>query len=186
MSKLKGFKHAVLDFLEIFAISLLVFALVYVFIGQLMEVDGNSMYPTYLNQEKIVTEKVSMKFKQIKRGEVIIFQHPQIKERHLLIKRAVGLPGEIFKISGGSVYINGNKLIEPYLESGVLTKEIEYGVIQEDVDYPIPEHTYVLLGDNRGQSTDSRYFGAVLKDNIIGRAFLVYYPIQRFRLVEQR
>ncbi len=178
--------RTLLDFLEVFTASALVFALVYVFIGQLMEVSGNSMYPTYLDQEKIVVEKVSLKFKEINRGEVVIFQHPQIKEKHLLIKRVVGLPGEVFRISGGFVYINGKKLDEPYLGPNIRTYELENGVIKEDVDYPIDANSYVLLGDNRIQSTDSRYFGEVSKDSIVGRSFLVYYPIQRFRLVEQR
>jgi signal peptidase I len=186
MRKKNRLLHAILDIMEMFMISSLVFALVYVFIGQLMEVSGNSMYPTYLDQEKIIAEKVSMKFKEMKRGEVVIFQNPQIKERHLLIKRVIGLPGEVFKISGGSVYIDGSKLDEPYLESNTLTNKIENGLVKENVDYTVSENSYILLGDNRRQSTDSRYFGEVSKDNIIGRAFLVYYPIQRFRLVEQR
>jgi signal peptidase I len=186
MRKKNWLAHILLDFLEIFMISSFVFALVYIFIGQLMEVSGNSMYPTYLDKEKIIAEKVSLKFKEIYRGEVIIFQHPDIKEKHLLIKRVIALPGEIFKISGGSVYIDGKKLDEPYLESNILTNEIVNGIIKEGVDYPLDDGSYILLGDNRSQSTDSRYFGSVSKEDIIGRALLVYFPINRIRLVEQR
>ena len=184
MRKKSCLVRTLLDFLEVFLISALVFALVYVFIGQLMEVSGNSMHPTYLDKERVIVEKVSLKFKEIGRGEVVIFQHPQIRERHLLIKRVIGLPGEVFRISGGSVYINGNKLDEPYLAPGVQTFELANGVIKENVDYPIAANSYVLLGDNRAQSTDSRYFGEISKDSIIGRLFLVYYPIQDFKLVE--
>jgi signal peptidase I len=186
MRKKNWLARALLDFLEVFMVSALVFALVYVFIGQLMEVSGNSMHPTYLDRERIIVEKVSLKFKEIERGEVVVFQHPQVKERHLLIKRVIGLPGEVFRISGGFVYINGKKLDEPYLEPDIPTYELANGVIKENIGYPISANSYILLGDNRAQSTDSRYFGEISKDSIIGRAFLVYYPIQRFRLVEQR
>jgi signal peptidase I len=186
MGKKIKLKQILLDFFEVLVISSLVFAIVYVFIGQLMEVSGNSMYPTYLDKERIIAEKVSLKYKEIKRGEVVIFQHPTIKERHLLIKRVIALPGETFRISNGFVYINGVKLNEPYLQKDKPTNEIANGVILENVDYTLDSDSYILLGDNRTQSTDSRYFGGIHKENIIGRAFFVYYPLNRIRLLEQR
>lgn len=186
MRKKNWFIHATLDFVEILMIVSAVFALVYVFIGQLLEVEGNSMYPTYLTKERIIAEKVSLKFKEIHRGEVIIFQQPLLSEKHLLIKRVVGLPGETFRISDGFVYINGEKLSEPYLSNNIVTNSRINDRIVENVDYKINENFYILLGDNREESTDSRYFGQVSKEFIVGRALLVYSPLNRIRIVEQR
>lgn len=177
---------SVLDFTEILVISTTIFAVVYVFVGQLLEVSGNSMFPTYHDKEKMVAEKVSLKYNPIQRGEVVIFQHPNYQEKHLLIKRVIGLPGETLVLRNGLVYVNDEKLDEPYIESNVVTKQLENGLIKEGEEYEIPSDSYVLLGDNREQSTDSRYFGAVKRENIIGRPILVYYPLKSLRIAQQR
>ena len=162
-----------------------VFVLVYIFLGQLMEVEGNSMFPTYHDKERLVVEKLSLKYKNLERGEVVIFQHPNIEQRHPLIKRVVGLPGETIRIAGGNVYINGEKLDETYIESDNPTEETTGGIVEEGVGYDIDENSYFMMGDNRQNSTDSRYFGAVKKEKIIGRSLLIYYPVNRIRLAEQ-
>lgn len=176
--------HFIVDFFEVSIISATLFAITYIFIGQLTEVSGNSMYPNYLDKEKIIAEKVSIKVRPIKRGEVVIFVKPNTQERYILIKRVIGLPGEIIKLSQGYVYINGEKLDEYYLDSHVNTNEIQDGVLLENTEYEIPSNSYILLGDNRGESTDSRYFGPVPGDNIIARAVIVFYPIDRIRIVK--
>lgn len=175
---------ALLDFTEILILATTVFAVVYVFIGQLLEVYGGSMIPNFIDGERLIAEKVSIKYKPLTRGEVVVFQDPNSTIRRLLIKRVVGLPGEAIKLSNGLVYINGEKLDEPYLDSNVPTNVLKNGLIKENEEYPIAQNTYILLGDNREQSTDSRYFGSVKKDSIIGRVFLIYYPINKIRLVE--
>lgn len=176
--------HFIVDFFEVSIISATLFAITYIFIGQLTEVSGNSMYPNYLDKEKIIAEKVSIKVRPIKRGEVVIFVKPNTQERYILIKRVIGLPGEIIKLSEGYVYINGEKLDEYYLDSEVNTNKIQDGVLTENTEYEIPSNSYILLGDNRKESTDSRYFGPVPGDNIIARAAIVFYPIDRIRIVK--
>jgi signal peptidase I len=185
MGMMKNIKNSIFDLVEMLIMCSLIISLVYIFVGQLLEVDGNSMYPTYLNGERLVAEKISLRYKEISRGEVVVFQHPDIPEKHLLIKRVIALPGETFEMKNGLVYINGQKLEEPYLQSSTVTQEISGGIYKEGVKYTLDNNSYVLLGDNRGQSTDSRYFGPVNKDKIIGRVVLVYHPLNRFRLLER-
>jgi signal peptidase I len=179
--KLSTLSDLFLDLLEIAIIGVTVFVLVYIFIGQLLEVTGNSMEPTLHDQEQIIAEKISLKFKPLTRGEIVIFRHPENNER-LLIKRVVGLPGERIKIENGFVYINGEVLKEPYLkEQGV--NEGNKNLI-EGVEYHITGNSYVLLGDNRRESSDSRSFGTIREELILGRSLMVYYPFNHIRLIE--
>ena len=166
------------DFLEVVIISSIVFAFVYFFVGQLLRVSGDSMLPTFKDSEQIIAEKISIKFKDLERGEILIFNHPQNNKR-LLIKRLIALPGETLILINGKVYINGSELSEPYLQPIIQTFGMK--TIKDEVEYKVPEDSYILLGDNREQSADSREFGPVNKSLIVGRAFLVFYPIDSIR-----
>lgn len=168
------------DFLEIAVISTTIFLIVYLFVGQLLEVTGDSMVPTFYDKEQVLAEKVSIKFKPLERGDIVIFRHPEINSR-LLIKRVIAMPFENFKITNGKVFINGNILNEPYLGSQVQTYGGKY--FNENVEYNIPRQTYVFLGDNREKSSDSRVFGPVREELIVGRAAVVYYPFRNFRIL---
>ncbi len=181
MSKF-NIRNAVVDVIELALIGTTVFLLVYILVGQFLEVTGNSMYPYLHDKEQIIAEKLSIKFDPIKRGEVVIFWHPEGRQ-DLLVKRIIGLPGETIKIQNGFIYINGQKLGEPYLSSNVVTEEGTF--LLEGQDYKISQDYYIVIGDNRGESTDSRYWGPVAKDTIIGRALAVFYPFENIRLLEK-
>lgn len=174
--------NILLDFFEILFICTTVFVVVYVFVGQLLEVTGESMLPNFEDKEQIIAEKISVKFKELERGEVIIFRHPQQVDK-LLIKRVIGLPGESFKLEGGYVYINGEKLSEDYVKEPAVTESGQ--VIKGGVEYQVEDDSYIFLGDNREKSTDSRDWGAVTKDLVVGRAVLVYYPLEKIRLINR-
>ena len=177
----KDFKNIFLDFLEITLISVAVFILVYLFAGQLLEVTGDSMVPTFHNKEQIVAEKISIQFRPLEHGDIVIFRHPE-QPTKLLIKRVIGLPNETLLLSNGYVLINQNRIEEPYVSSQGNT----YGSseITDNSDFLIPPDHYVLMGDNRKESSDSRHIGAISTDLIIGRALLVFQPLKNFRLVE--
>lgn len=177
---MKTLGKILLDFFELTLVGVAIFIMVYLFAGQLLEVTGNSMYPNFLDKEQIVLEKLSIKLKNPQRGEVIVFRHPDEPEK-LLIKRVIGLPNETIKIFEGSVYINGSKLEETYLEDGVVTKGKT--IIKEDVEYVVKPNAYVVMGDNREQSNDSRDWGEIYLDEIVGRGMLVYYPTKNFRII---
>jgi len=168
------------DFFELTLISAGVFMLVYIFIAQLLKVNGDSMFPTFKDGEQLISEKLSIRIKPIVRGDIVVFKHPQNSER-FLIKRVVGMPNDVFTVSNGLVFVNGATIKEPYVMQGI--KTMQGAIIKEGIDYQIPKDEYILLGDNRDQSSDSRDFGAVSAKNIIGRVLLVYYPVTHFRII---
>ena len=179
--KFKLITEALLDFSEIAIIGVTVFFLVYIFVGQLLEVSGDSMLPTLYNNEQIVAEKISLAFKPLEHGEIVIFRHPEMQNR-LLIKRVIALPGDEIMLSEGKVVLNGEILNENYTVEGSSTNGS--GLFQDLIKYTIPEHTYFLLGDNREESSDSRSFGAISEELIMGRALVVYKPLKNFRVIE--
>ncbi|NMB69890.1 signal peptidase I [candidate division WWE3 bacterium] len=168
------------EFFEITCIMAAVIVLCYIFVGQLLEVSGESMFPTFKDKEQLVAEKLSLSYKPPVRGEVVIFEHPTQKGE-LIIKRIIGMPGERITIKNGDVYINDNILDEPYLADG--TKTEGNITIKDDAEFIIPEDNYVLMGDNRGKSTDSRYWGTINIDNMVGRGLFVYFPLKNFRIL---
>jgi len=179
--KNRNFLTIFFDILEITIISATIFLLVYLFVGQLLEVTGDSMDPTLLDKEQVLAEKLSIRFNPIDRGDIVIFKHPEQNDR-LLIKRVIGLPFDIVKISTGRVYINGHMLDEYYLDSGALTYANKS--MLEGVEYAVPESSYILIGDNRDKSSDSRSFGPIRRELIVGKAAFVYYPFSSFRMIE--
>lgn len=164
-----------------FIIGISVFTISYFFVAQLLIVTGDSMFPTFSDGEQLLAEKVSIKTKPLERGEIIIFKSPNEPER-LLIKRVIGLPNETIKIEGGKIFINDMELVEPYLTQGTTTEEGK--IIGGDIPYQIKPGTYILMGDNRDNSTDSRAYGSVPEDLIIGRGVLVYYPLDNIRIID--
>lgn len=181
MSFVKTLFKILLDLLEVIVIATGVFIVIYFFAGRLLEVTGDSMSPNFQDKEQLIAEKVSVNFNPLKRGEVVILRHPLENDR-LLIKRVIGLPGETIQLLNGFVYINESPLDESYLAPGTVTNEQNF--LQDAVKNQIPDNSYVVMGDNRARSTDSREWGYVRKDLIIGRAFVVFYPLDKFRIIE--
>jgi signal peptidase I len=171
---------AIIDFIEFSVIGLAILFFVYIFAGQPLRVTGDSMLPNYFDGEQIIAEKISVKTGNLDRGEIIIFKHPE-QQNKLLIKRVIALPGEVVTISNDKVYVNQEPLEENYLTRGIRT--LGGKRIQEDVDYEVPPNSYVFMGDNRESSTDSREWGAINKEMVVGKAFLVYYPFNNVKLI---
>lgn len=145
-----------------------------VFLAQATRVYGQSMEPTLHTDQRIVVEKLSYKFHPPQRGDVVVLRLPQ-DPSELLIKRVVGLPGEMLSIHDGRVWIDGQPLDEPYLS------QTTFGDRAPQV---IPEDHIFVMGDNRGFSNDSRSFGLVPYDNIIGRAWFSYWPPDQIGFVD--
>ena len=134
------------------------------------EVPSGSMEPTVMTGDRILVSRLSYRFGEVKRGDVVMFYYPDNEEEQWL-KRVIGMPGETLEIREGYVYIDGadRPLEEIYLEK---EQHGDYG------PYEIPEDAYFVMGDNRGNSLDSRFWNntCVKKEKIIGKAVLVYYP----------
>lgn len=147
--------------------------LAYLFALRPVEVTGSAMAPAYLDKQYILTSRSAYRSAEPMRGDVVIHKSPQNSEVDW-IKRIVGLPGERIMISGGIVYINGLPLNESiYLSAGTVTSPGKY--MQEGADVLIPEDHYVVLGDNRAKSADSREYGFVSVTAIEGKALMCYW-----------
>jgi signal peptidase I len=149
-----------------------VFALFHVTIGG-FKVYGSSMLPTVEEGEYIMVSKAAYFFGQPHRGDIIVFDSPQDTKTDL-IKRIIALPGDTVEIRDDKVTVNGTPLVEPYtLESP------HYLVLPEE----IPAGHYFVLGDNRNNSSDSHRGWTVPRDNIVGKAWVTYWPPYRWRLI---
>jgi len=155
--------------------ALIIVLLINAFLAQATRVEGQSMEPNLHDNERLIIEKVSYHLRSPERGEIVVLHIPRRENTAPLIKRVVGLPGDNVEIHDGRVYINGKALDEPYLT------QMTYGNMPARV-VP-PDHVF-LLGDNRNASNDSRFFGMVPFEDIVGRAWLRYWPLDEIGLVE--
>jgi len=181
---LKGVVGAISDLLQVTVMSFAIFLVVYLFIFQPNVISGPSMDPTLKNREYVLTDKVTYRWVHPpERGEIIVFHSPVRRDTDY-IKRIIGLPGDTVKVDTGKVYINGEALPEPYLQKSVTT---DYGIfLREGVDYKIQEGTYIVMGDNRSGSSDSREWGPIAKEEIVGKAWFRYWPFNRLGLIDHK
>lgn len=131
-------------------------------------VPTSSMENTISSHDRVIANRLYYKFKEIKRGDIIVFKYPD-DEKDLYVKRVIALPGELIESVKGKIYINGEYLEEEYVFNSM---HDNFG------PYEVPEEQYFVMGDNRKQSNDSRFWQntCVKKENIIGKIFLRYYP----------
>ncbi|MGE5604004.1 MAG: signal peptidase I [Nitrososphaerales archaeon] len=140
--------------------------LIHVFLAQATRVYGQSMEPNLHTNERLVIEKFSYHFHGPRRGDVVVLRDPG-GTPELLIKRVVGLPGERVTLADGKVYIDGQPLDEPYLNQST-----QGG----GRSWVVPPLSVFVMGDNRSASRDSRIFGPVPLEELIGRALFRYWP----------
>lgn len=172
--------HELLSWLKELLIAAVIVVLFMTFVAGNYSVQGSSMYPNLQEGDRVIINKLAYKFGEVSRGDVIVFkQKDEPKGHDRLIKRVVGLPGDEIIIMDGNVYINGYL----YDESNYLNVRTDEGSISTIVyPYKVPEGCYFVLGDNRANSKDSRYFGAVAKEDIIGKELFRYWPLTEMRL----
>lgn len=178
----KSFLVFFADIFETIIVALAVFLLTYFFLIQPHRVQGDSMLPNFVNGELILTDKISYKIRQPSRGDVVVFRAPQDAGKDF-IKRIVGLPGETLELAEGKIYVNGNAIDEQYLGPGFVT--LGGSFLREGAKVIVPDAEYLVLGDNRNHSSDSREWGTIKKSEVVGRAFIIYWPPPSFALVPQ-
>lgn len=168
--KKPGLAHALVrDFLGTIVPAVVIALVIHVFLAQATRVYGQSMEPNLHTNERLLVEKLSYRFHGPRRGDIVVLHDPT-GGSELLIKRVVGLPGERVTISEGRVYVDGVRLEEPYL-----TQETQ----GNGRSWTVPPLSVFVMGDNRGASRDSRVFGPVSLNQIIGRAVLRYWPLDQ-------
>lgn len=164
--------HLAREIVETIALTLLIFLAIH-FTVQNYQISGPSMQNTLHTGQFVLVNKIAYLFHAPGRGDVIVFHEPDQPTRDL-IKRVIGLPGDTIKMDRTNVWVNGVKLKEPYI-----TQESNYVALTETV----PPNEYFVMGDNRPVSEDSRMFGFVPKDYIVGRAILVYWPLNQWNML---
>jgi signal peptidase I len=145
------------------------------FAVQAVHVEGLSMFATLDNNDYLIANKIDYRLHAPQRGDIIILRPPSDDSKDF-IKRIVALPGERILISHGVVYINGHKLVEPYVPEA-WTQLDSWGGADGMV---VPPNAYFVMGDNRNRSQDSRIFGFIGRDRIDGRAWFRIWPLNHF------
>ncbi|OGV97487.1 signal peptidase I [Microgenomates group bacterium RBG_16_45_19] len=176
-----------LDIIETVVIALSIFLIVYLFLMQPHQVNGDSMIPNFHHGEYLLTDKISYKFNQPKRGDVVVFRSPpqaQCPEGAGcdFIKRVIGLPGDTVTITNNHVVVNNQPLDETYIGAAIETRP---GAYMANGPVTIPTGQYFVLGDNRPHSSDSRTWGPVEMGNIVGHVFFRYWPLNRIGQLEK-
>lgn len=170
-----------LDFIQSLVIALTIYVVLYHYVAQPQLVVSISMEPTFIEGDRLIVEKLSYRFGAPKRGDIIVFQFPDNPEI-MLVKRVIGLPGETIEIQENKLYINDVLLSETY------TKELDSTVggteLKENGSFIIPENEYVVLGDNREKSSDSRLWGTITREHIIGKVFMRMWPLYKIGVIE--
>ena len=182
------------DFLELIMYLLLAFVAAYLvvrFVGQRTVVDGDSMNNTLSDGDNIIVEKLSYTFGDVERYDIIVFPfYDENKGKEVYyIKRVIGMPGETIQIENGVIYLidsdSGEKTILPdeygYYYDG---KPMKGYLASEPIK--IPEGYYFVMGDNRNRSKDSRQIGLIKEEDILGKAWLRFYPFGEFGLINHR
>jgi len=138
------------------------------------------MEPNFENGDYLIIDEISYRFKAPERGEVIVFKYPKNPSQRY-IKRIIGLPGETVEIKGGSVLIYKNNGAETLDETNYLSKSSD---TSGNIKVTLNNGQYFVLGDNRPFSSDSRYWGTLPEENIIGRVWIRAWPITTFAKIE--
>ena len=181
MFRLRKGTVAIIEALQPVVMAFAIFMMVYLFLVQPHKVDGSSMFPNFHDREFILTDKISYRRSDPQRGDVIVFHAPPPYDSDF-IKRIIGLPGETVIVKGGYVYINDQKLEESYLPNSFITTEKSF--LREGVPYAIPDGYYLVFGDNRSYSSDSREWGPISKKAIVGKAWIRYWPLDEIGIVK--
>ena len=180
----RGYR-TVVEWAVILMAVLLCTVLLRTYVVQSFYIPSGSMLPTLQVGDRIIVNKLSYDLHAVHRGDIVVFARPPLEDQEYadLVKRVIGLPGETISSKDGSVYINGKKLNEPWLPPA---EQNQTGPLAGDDPHPqfnlpgpvhIPEGEYFVMGDNRTDSEDSRFFGPIPKSLIVGRAVAVIWPL---------
>ena len=160
----------------IFTVFIVIFVIAYVVSVQ--QIVGSSMSPTLNNQDILILNKLHYRFFDIKRFDIVSLEYDEAK---YLIKRVIGLPGDKIEYKDNILYVNGEEIEEDFLREEVVTNDFSLSDLGYD---EIPEDMYLVLGDNRSNSLDSRDIGLITKKDILGKVNVRIWPINKIRYVK--
>jgi signal peptidase I len=182
-----------LEIVETLVLTLVIYLVIHNFVAQPFEVEQQSMVPTVNPGEYVLIDKISPRFNDYERGDIVVFQPPEGYGQGGVpfIKRVIGMPGDTISLENGRVFVQQPGGSPVRIEEPYLVHEIDGEVaptLPKDAEgttsWTVPEGTYFVMGDNRPDSQDSRFFGVVDRELIVGRAWLRYFPLDRLGFVE--
>jgi signal peptidase I len=167
-------RTAIVETLDACLFAALLSLVIITFVVQAFYIPSGSMEPTLMIDDRILVAKFLYRFEPVHRGDVIVFRYPLNPQRDF-VKRVIGLPGDRVQLKDGVVYVSGRRISE----NGYTIRPDfgNYGPIS------VPAREFFVLGDNRNNSEDSRFFGYVPRGNIVGKAVFIYWPLQRIGFV---
>jgi len=173
--------HSLRNWLIVVVVALMAAVIVRAYVFESFFVPSGSMIPTIEIGDHMIVDKLSYHLHPVGFGNIIVFHKPAndptTANIHYLVKRVIGLPGQTIWSHDGKVYINGKPIAEPFLPKGVQTHNIHTA---SGAPIHIPKNEYYVLGDNRGDSADSRVFGPISGSLIVGRVVLIYWPLSHW------
>jgi signal peptidase I len=171
--------RTLLEYVVLAVVAVAVALLIQAFLVKPYRIPSASMEDTLLIGDRVLVDRISWRFSQPERGDIVVFHSPIVGP--VLIKRIIGLPNDEISLSGGFVYINGRRLDEPYVRRVGGRQEVSEPFsnglpwsLQEP--YRVPPGSYFVMGDNRTDSGDSRDFGPIKREQFVGHAFARYWP----------
>jgi signal peptidase I len=164
----------ILDVLETVLLAAILFLTINALSAR-VRVEGFSMVPTLQDGEFVLVNRLAYQFGDRQRGDIIVFHHPSGQKQEDLIKRIIGLPGDHVKAEGGSIFVNDVRLKEDkYIEAAPAYSG----------EWVVPDGQLFVLGDNRNNSSDSHQWGFVQYDDVVGKAVVIYWPLNKLLLIE--
>ncbi len=184
------------EVVETLVLTLLIYLVIHNFVAQPFEVQQSSMSPTIVNGEYILIDKLTTRFNGYEYGDVVVFDPPASSGLQTdgipFIKRIIGMPGDTILLENGRVFVTQPGASPVRIEEPYVVTEPEGGTAatlprngEGTAEWVVPDGAYFVMGDNRPQSQDSRAFGPITDDLILGRAWLRYFPLERIGLVER-
>jgi signal peptidase I len=174
LGKKETYGHIFWELFRFAVIAVLIVIPIRVFIAQPFIVSGSSMFPTFENGQYLIIDEISYRFENPERNDVVVFRYPNDTKK-FFIKRIIGLPNEIINIKGNEVTIinkenpKGFTLEQPYVKN----------IANNNMHFELKDNEYFVMGDNRTASSDSRYWGALPKNLLVGKVFLRLLPINK-------
>ncbi len=165
-------REFIIDFVKLIVVIVIILFLM-IYVVSITQVVGSSMSSTLENGDVLILNKFKYRFTDIKRGDIISLEYADTK---YLIKRVIGLPGDNISIKNNNLYLNGELYVENYLDEGLVYDDFDLS----DLGYEtIPDDMYLVLGDNREDSLDSREIGLISKDEVIGKVSFRIWPLNK-------
>lgn len=191
--KQSGAYKEIVEWIKALVIAVVLVFLIRQFLFSPFIVDGPSMQPNFETGERLIVNKILYTIREPKFGEVVVFDVPE--QGRKFIKRVIGVPGDKIRLEGDDLYINDKKIDEPYIREAIEAAHANgrlyngegsnYNFPNDEVpEMTVPEGTIFALGDNRSDSTDSRVIGFVSDDEVVGRADIIFWPLNKLEFIK--